>query len=162
MDPVVPGDPGRRVEGGPARSLPRIDEGAVQRTPGGTRFLALASGDSTLVVDSVSARGHVRILQSLDGTPALWSVPEIFEPEGLWAFGPRSVALGESSGFEIRLRDSFGELRRVLRVDREPEFVTSAQIDAIRVLTGTPRNTQLRPRLARWRGVPRLTRTAST
>ena len=124
----------RRAEG----SRPRIDEGAVQRTPGGTRFLALASGDSTLVVDSVSGRGHVRIVRSLDGTPALWSVPEIFEPEGLWAFGPRSVALGESSGFEIRLRDSSGELRRVLRVDREPEFVTSAQIDAIRALTGTP------------------------
>ena len=88
-----------------ARGLPRINEGTVQRTPGGTLFLALASGDSTLVVDSVSARGHVRIVQSLNGTPAIWSIPEIFAPEGHWAFGPRSVALGESSGFEIRLRD---------------------------------------------------------
>ena len=121
-----------------ARGQPRIDEGTVQRTPGGTLFLALASGDSTLVVDSVSARGHVRIVQSLNGMPALWSVLEIFAPEGHWAFGPRSVALGESSGFEIRLRDSSGELRRVLRVEREPEFVTSADIDAIKALTGTP------------------------
>ena len=121
-----------------ARELPRIDEGTVQRTPGGTLFLALASGDSTLVVDSVSARGNVRIVQSLNGTPALWSIPEIFAPEGHWAFGPRSVALGESSGFEIRLRDSSGELRRVLRVEREPEFVTSADIDSIKALTGTP------------------------
>ncbi|MCY4572162.1 MAG: hypothetical protein OXF01_05115, partial [Gemmatimonadetes bacterium] len=121
-----------------AQGLPRINEGTVQRTPGGTQFLALASGDSTLVVDSVSARGNVRIVQSLNGTPAIWSIPEIFAPEGHWAFGPRSVALGESSGFEIRLRDSSGELRRVLRVEREPEFVTSADIDSIKALTGTP------------------------
>ena len=121
-----------------AQGQPRIDEGTLQRTPGGTLFLALASGDSTIVVDSVSATDRARVVQSLDDMPAIWSVPEIFAPEGHWAFGPRSVALGESSGFEIRLRDSSGELRRVLRVDREPEFVTSAHLDSIRALLGTP------------------------
>ena len=121
-----------------AQGQPRIDEGTLQRTPGGTLFLALASGDSTIVVDSVSATDRARVVQSLDGMPAIWSVPEIFAPEGHWAFGPRSVALGESSGFDIRLRDSSGELRRVLRVDREPEFVTSEHLDSIKALLGTP------------------------
>ncbi len=117
---------------------PQMRTGIVQRTPGGIRYLGLESGDSIVVVDSIPGGGWARIMQSFDGTPALWSVPEIFEPEGHWAFGPRSVALGESARFEIRLRDSSGELRRVLRVAREPELVTSAQLDSIKSLMGTP------------------------
>ncbi|MYA10582.1 MAG: hypothetical protein F4087_04685 [Gemmatimonadetes bacterium] len=126
---------GTRRSGG---RQPGINPGALQRTPGGIRYLALRSGDSTQVIDSVSGRSRARVVQMRGGVPALWSVPEIFEPEGHWAFGPRSVALGESARFEIRLRDSSGELRRVLRVAREPEFVTSAQLDSIRLLMGTP------------------------
>ncbi len=126
---------GTRRSGG---RQPGIDPGALQRTPGGIRYLALRSGDSTQVIDSVSGGSRARIVQMRGGVPGLWSVPEIFAPEGYWAFGPRAVALGESARFEIRLRDSSGELRHILRVAREPQFVTSAQLDSIRSLMGTP------------------------
>lgn len=117
---------------------PGTNPRAVQRSPGGIRYLGLGSGDSLVVVDSIPAGGRARIVQSLGGVPALWSVPEVFALEGHWAFGPRTVALGESDSFEIRFRDSKGALRRILRVAMEPEFVTSQDLDAIRALMGTP------------------------
>lgn len=117
---------------------PRPRMGIVQRSPGGTSYLGLGSGDSIVVVDSIPAGGRARIVESLRGVPALWSIPEIFALEGHWAFGPRSVALGESTRFEIRIRDSSGELRRILRVSKEPEFVTTEHLDSIKALTGTP------------------------
>ena len=124
----------RRSPGPQPGTNPRL----VQRSPGGIRYLGVGSGDSMVVVDSIPAGGRARIVQSLGGMPALWSVPELFALEGHWAFGPRWVALGESAPFEIRFRDSSGALRRILRVAMAPEFVTAQDLDAIRALMGTP------------------------
>lgn len=114
----------------------RLD--VVLRYPGGKHIFALDTGTCTAVIDSVSAESWAHILRSTGGMLAQWGVPELFSPKGHRAFGPRMLALGESSRFEIRLRDSSGVLQRILRVAREPELVTDAHLDAIRNLIGTP------------------------
>ena len=126
---------GARPSGEPP---PRLRPDVVLRYPGSTRILAFDPGDGALVIDSVSARSRAAIWMIDPGTRAEWSVPELFAPEGHWAFGPRTVALGESVRFEVRLHDTAGVLRRILRVAGEPELVTAAHIDAIKDLMGTP------------------------
>lgn len=104
---------------------------------GGMRFLVRGSGDATLVVDSIPVANEVAILTTRFGPRYLWVISELFEPNGNWAFGARTVAVAEGGRFEVRFRDSAGSLQRILRVDVLPERVTTGHVDAIRQLLGT-------------------------
>ena len=122
---------------------PDLGPDEVVRYPGGVRFLARDSEDTAAVVDSVRRADHVRILQPpppgiVGAAPFLWSFQELFSPGGYWAFGQHTVAVGESSRFEIRFRDTAGRLQRILRIMRPAEVVTEAHVAAIRDVVGTP------------------------
>lgn len=117
---------------------PTIRPDVVLRYPGGVGFLARDLEDSATVVDSIQRANRVRIAEGGDGPLLHWSFWELFSPDGHWAFGQHSVAVGESSRFEIRFRDTTGQVQRILRVARAPDRVTKAHIDAIRDVVGTP------------------------
>lgn len=125
-----------------AEGRPTLRPDVVTRYSGDVRFLAYDSGDTAAVVDSIRRADHVRISQlpppGRVGAPFLWSFQELFSPDGYWAFGQHSVAVGESGRFEIRFRDTAGRLQRILRIVRPPESVTEAHVAAIRDAVGTP------------------------
>ena len=121
-----------------SESMPILEPDVVLRYPGEVGFLARDAEDSATMVDSVRRGTKVRIAESFPGRGLLhWIFQELFSSEGHWAFGPHSIAVGESSRFEVRLRDTTGQLQRILRVVRAPDVVTEAHIDEIRDVVGT-------------------------
>lgn len=120
---------------------PRLRHDVVLRSPGGMHMLS--AGDSAVVIDSVPSAPRAMIVGGRDsGMPWEWSVRELFAAEGSWAFGAELTALGQSDRFEVRLRDSAGALRRILRVDRQPEVVTREHIDSVRAWVVDPTTTR--------------------
>ena len=117
----------------------RIREDVVVREPGAMYIVALATGDSATVIDSIpSSRRATVVGGGGSGARWMWSVRELFAPAGSWAFGPGMLALGQSGQFEVRVYDSAGTLRRILRVNRQPETVTREHLDSVRAWVVDP------------------------
>ena len=125
-------------------ALPGLRHDAVVRFPGGMRMLS--AGDGAFVIDSVPRALRASITGvGASGMLREWSVRELFAPEGVWAFGPRLTALGQSDRFEVRLRDSAGTLRRIVRVDKQPGVVTREHLDSVKAWVVDP-TTAMSPR----------------
>ena len=119
---------------------PRIREGVVLREPGAMYIVALVTGESAMVIDSIPSSRRATVVGGGGGAGPrwVWSVEEVYAPRGRWAFGPGMVALAQTSRFEVRLYDSVGALRRILRVNKEPERVTRERLDSVRAWVVDP------------------------
>jgi len=119
---------------------PRMREGVVLRNPGAMYIVARATGDTAVVIDSIPSSRRATIVggDGSGGPRWMWSVEELYAPKGSWAFGPRMVALGQSGRFDVRLYDSLGVLRRILRVNMQPESVTREHLDSVRAWVVDP------------------------